>query len=122
MSNCNHDVGKCRVDFTRGRARQRPLFTQRRGRRGVGGVPARLAPDNDTHELARGRIMLRLYLAFIITLPLPPLIYVEHETVRANGLININCRREDYRWEGEGRVAGAGTRFTVYFANRPKAD
>lgn len=33
-----------------------------------------------------------------------PLIYVEHETVRANGLININCRREDYRRErGDGR-------------------
>lgn len=106
--------------ISRGDVRDKGRFSRRGG--GGEGVPARLAPDNDTHELARGRIMLRLYLAFIITLPLPPLIYVEHETVRANGLININCRREDYRWEGEGRVAGAGTRFTVYFANRPKAD
>lgn len=109
--------------ISRGDVRDKGRFSRRGG--GGEGSAAYLPgwpPDNDTHELARGRIMLRLYLAFIITLPLPPLIYVEHETVRANGLININCRREDYRWEGEGRVAGAGTRFTVYFANRPKAD
>ena len=34
--------------------------------------------------------------------------------VRANGLININCHREDYR--------AAAAQFIVYFANRPKAD